>query len=335
MNEHNPLDLKTIDRDEILRVTDLKTAFFTGKTQLNAVDGVSFSVRKGEIFGIVGESGSGKTVTSLSIMRLVQPPGRIVSGSILFEGKDLLGITDIDMEKVRGRRIGMIFQEPMTSLNPVFRIGEQIGETIAAHNNNLSSVQIKDRTIELLRRVGFDEPEKKYIQYPHQLSGGQRQRVLIAIAVSCNPALVIADEPTTALDVATESQVIDLLEDLVSRNEMSMIFITHNLNIIKRLGDRIGIMYAGRMLEENSVKAFFEKPLHPYSKGLLESINGLLGSARRLSAIPGYIPKLSEMPTGCTFHPRCPHGMPVCRDMEPEMKKIGQDQWVRCYLYQN
>lgn len=335
MNEHNPLDLKTNDRDEILRVTDLKTAFFTGKSQLNAVDGVSFSVRKGEIFGIVGESGSGKTVTSLSILRLVQPPGRIVSGSILFEGKDLLGLTDIEMEKVRGRRIGMIFQEPMTSLNPVFRIGEQIGETIVAHNNNLSSVQIKDRTIELLRRVGFDEPEKKYIQYPHQLSGGQRQRVLIAIAVSCNPALVIADEPTTALDVATESQVIDLLEDLVSRNEMSMIFITHNLNIIKRLGDRIGIMYAGRMLEENSVKAFFEKPLHPYSKGLLESINGLLGSAKRLSAIPGYVPKLSEMPTGCTFHPRCPYGMPVCRDIEPEMKKIGQDQWVRCYLYQN
>jgi len=335
MNGNDPTDLKKIDHSVLLRVTDLKTAFFTGKSQLNAVDGVSFSVRKGEIFGIVGESGSGKTVTSLSILRLIQPPGRIIGGRILFEGKNLLGLTDIEMEKIRGSRIGMVFQEPMTSLNPVFRIGEQIGETIAAHNDDLSSVHIKDRTIELLRQVGFDEPEKKYIQYPHQLSGGQRQRVLIAIAISCNPALIIADEPTTALDVATESQVIGLLEDLVSQHEMSMIFITHNLNIIKRLGNRIGIMYAGRMLEENSVKAFFEKPLHPYSKGLLESIDGLSGSARRLSAIPGYVPKLSEMPRGCTFHPRCSHVMPICRGMEPEMKEIGQDQWVRCYLYQN
>src|SRR5512145_1719338 len=186
------------DHGELLKVTGLKTAFFTGKSPLRAVDGVSFSIRKGEIFGIVGESGSGKTVTSLSILRLVQPPGRIVGGNIFFEGKDLLSLTDTEMEKVRGRRIGMIFQEPMTSLNPVFRIGEQIGETVAIHNESLSSAQIKERVLELLRRVGFDEPEKKYIQYPHQLSGGQRQRVLIAIAISCSPALVIADEPTTA-----------------------------------------------------------------------------------------------------------------------------------------
>ena len=183
--------------------------------------------------------------------------------------------------------------------------------------------------------MGFDEPEKKYLQYPHQLSGGQRQRVLIAIAISCNPSLVIADEPTTALDVATESQIISLLEGLVSRYGMSMIFITHNLNIMKRLGDRIGIMYAGRVLEENSVKAFFEKPLHPYGRGLLESIGGLSGSAKRLAAIPGYVPKLSEMPEGCKFHPRCPHVMPICRTVEPVMKEIGKDQWVRCYLYQN
>lgn len=335
MNVCDCMDLIKTDRSELLKVADLKTAFFNGKLQLNAVDGVSFSVRKGEIFGIVGESGSGKTVTSLSILRLVQPPGRIIGGKIFFEGKDLLGLTDVEMEKVRGSRIGMVFQEPMTSLNPVFRIGEQIGETVATHNEALSSVQVKERTIELLKQVGFDEPEKKYIQYPHQLSGGQRQRVLIAIAIACGPALVIADEPTTALDVATESQIIGLLEGLVSRHGMSMIFITHNLSIIKRLGDRIGIMYAGRMLEENSVKDFFEKPLHPYSKGLLESINGLSGSASRLSAIPGYVPKLSEMPLGCAFHPRCPHAMPVCRSAEPAMKEIGQDQWVRCYLYQN
>jgi ABC-type dipeptide/oligopeptide/nickel transport system ATPase component len=220
------MDLIKTDHSELLKVAGLKTAFFNGKLQLNAVDGVSFSVRKGEIFGIVGESGSGKTVTSLSILRLVQPPGRIIGGNIFFEGKDLLGFTDVEMEKVRGSRIGMVFQEPMTSLNPVFRIGEQIGETIAIHNEALSSVQVKERTIELLKQVGFDEPEKKYIQYPHQLSGGQRQRVLIAIAISCSPALVIADEPTTALDVATESQIVGLLEGLVSRHEMSMIVIT-------------------------------------------------------------------------------------------------------------
>jgi peptide/nickel transport system ATP-binding protein len=327
------MDIKKSETAEFLQVIDLRTSFFTGESQVRAVDGVSFSVRKGEIFGIVGESGSGKTVTSLSILRLVQPPGKIVGGNIFFEGRDLLTLNDREMEEVRGSRIGMIFQEPMTSLNPVFRIGEQIAETIATHHKELSNLQIHERALELLVQVGFDEPEKKYLQYPHQLSGGQRQRVLIAISISCNPPLVIADEPTTALDVATESQIISLLEGLVSRYEMSMIFITHNLNIMKRLGDRIGIMYAGRVLEENSVKAFFEKPLHPYGRGLLESVGGLSGSAKRLAAIPGYVPKLSEMPEGCKFHPRCPHVMPICKGMEPAMKKIGKDQWVRCYLY--
>jgi peptide/nickel transport system ATP-binding protein len=329
------MDKKISKNVELLKVIDLKTSFFTGESHLRAVDGVSFSIRKGEIFGIVGESGSGKTVTSLSILRLVQPPGKIVGGNIFFEGRDLLGLTDLEMEEVRGSRIGMVFQEPMTALNPVFRIGEQIAETIAIHQKDFSHTQIYERTLELLTQVGFDEPEKKYLQYPHQLSGGQRQRVLIASAISCNPSLVIADEPTTALDVATESQIIGLLEGLVSRYGMSMIFITHNLNIMKRLGDRIGIMYAGRVLEDNSVKAFFEKPLHPYGRGLLESIDGLSGNAKRLAAIPGYVPKLSEMPEGCKFHPRCPHVMPICRTLEPVMKEIGRDQWVRCYLYQN
>jgi peptide/nickel transport system ATP-binding protein len=329
------MDIKKYETAELLQVVDLKTSFFTGGPPIRAVDGVSFSIRKGEIFGIVGESGSGKTVTSLSILRLVQPPGKIVGGNIIFEGRDLPGLTDLEMEGVRGSRIGMIFQEPMTALNPVFRIGEQIAETIAIHHKDFSHTQIRERTLELLTQVGFDEPEKKYFQYPHQLSGGQRQRVLIAIAISCNPSLVIADEPTTALDVATESQIISLLEGLVSRYGMSMIFITHNLNIMKRLGDRIGIMYAGRVLEQNTVKAFFEKPLHPYGTGLLESIGGLSGNAKRLAAIPGYVPKLSEMPEGCKFHPRCAHVMPICRTVEPVMKEIGKDQWVRCYLYQN
>jgi peptide/nickel transport system ATP-binding protein len=327
------MDMKKTENAELLTVINLRTSFFTGKSELRAVDRVSFSLRKGEILGLVGESGSGKTVTSLSILRLVQPPGRIMGGNILFEGKDLLALADDQMEEVRGSRIGMVFQEPMTALNPVFRIGEQIAETIAVHHKDFSQAEIKKKTLELLTQVGFDEPEKKYLQYPHQLSGGQRQRVLIAIAISCNPSLVIADEPTTALDVATESQIIGLLEGLVARYGMSMIFITHNLSIMKRLGDRIGIMYAGRVLEENSVKAFFEKPLHPYGRGLLESIEGLSGSGKRLTAIPGYVPKLSEVPEGCTFHPRCPHVMPICKTVEPIMKEIGKDQWVRCYLY--
>ena len=305
------------------------------RRQIHAVDGVSFSVRKGEIFGIVGESGSGKTVTSLSILRLVHPPGKVVSGEIRFEGKDLLGLTDKEMETVRGSRIGMIFQEPMTALNPVFRIGEQIGETIAIHNKDFSKQEVQKRVLLLLKQVGFEEPEKKYLQYPHQLSGGQRQRVLIAIAISCNPSLLIADEPTTALDVATESQIINLLEGLVTSNDMSMIFITHNLNIMKKLGHRIGIMYAGRMLEENTVQNFFEKPLHPYGRGLLASVYGLAGDGERLDAIPGSVPKLSELPDGCKFHPRCPYVMPICKTVEPVMKEIGNDQWVRCYLYQS
>ena len=323
------------DMPVLLEVVDLNTSFFTGESAVHAVDGVSFSVRKGEIFGLVGESGSGKTVTSLSILRLVHPPGKVVSGVIRFEGKDLLGLTDTEMETVRGSRIGMIFQEPMTALNPVFRIGEQIGETIAIHNKDFSKQEVQKKVLLLLKQVGFEEPEKKYLQYPHQLSGGQRQRVLIAIAISCNPSLLIADEPTTALDVATESQIINLLEGLVTSNDMSMIFITHNLNIMKKLGHRIGIMYAGRMLEENTVRNFFEKPLHPYGRGLLASVYGLAGDGERLDAIPGSVPKLSELPEGCKFHPRCPYVMPICKTVEPSMKEIGNDQWVRCYLYQS
>jgi peptide/nickel transport system ATP-binding protein len=318
--------------NKLLDVTDLRTIFLSGSQTVSAVDGVSFSIEKGEIFGLVGESGCGKTVTSLSILRLVPPPGKIAEGRILFEGSDLLQLTAEEMEKVRGGRIGMIFQEPMTSLNPVFRVGDQIGEGLEIHRH-FSQKETKTRTLELLAKAGFDDPEKRYFQYPHQLSGGQRQRVLIAMAISCDPSLVIADEPTTALDVATESQILCLLQDLVAESDMSMLFITHNLHVIKNMGHRIGIMYAGRMVEQNRVADFFKNPLHPYSKGLLDSVVWLQGDQRRLKAIPGYVPRLTELPSGCKFHPRCPYAMPICLEEEPPMFLTGVEECVRCYLY--
>ncbi len=318
----------------LLEVTGLTTSFFTGEGTVHAVSDVAFKVGKGEIFGLVGESGSGKTVTAHSIMRLVHPPGVITGGRIVFEGMDLLGLNEKQMEEVRGSRIGMVFQEPMTALNPVLRIGEQIAETLEIHRPSGKN-GVRQRVTELLRKVGFEDPEKRYIQYPHQLSGGQRQRVLMAIAISCDPSLVIADEPTTALDVATQSQILGLLEGLVDTLGMSMIFITHDLNIVKSLGQSIGIMYAGRMLELNSVGDFFREPLHPYGRGLLGSVYGFSGNEKRLTAIPGSVPRLSELPSGCTFHPRCPYSMDVCRVEEPVMKEVGKGQWVRCYLYQN
>ncbi len=318
----------------LLEVRNLTTAFSTDSSVVKVVDGVTFSLDKGEIMGLVGESGSGKTMTSLSIMRLVPPPGAIMSGEVIFEGQDLLRLSEKEINMVRGNRIGMIFQEPMSALNPVLKVGEQICETIETHRE-FTRKEIKDQAMELLRKAGFDAPDQKFTQYPHQLSGGQRQRILIAIAISCNPSLVIADEPSTALDVATESQILCLLQDLVSENNMSMIFITHNLNIIRSLAQRIGIMYAGRILEQNCVKDFFENPLHPYSKGLLESIVWLKSDQVRLKAIPGFVPRMSELPQGCKFHPRCPHVMPVCRIEEPQIIEQGNGRWVRCYLYQN
>jgi len=317
-----------------IKISGLHTEISTDSGTIKAVDDVGFHIEKGKVLGLIGESGSGKTMTAMSILRLVPPPGRITRGNIIFEGRDLLNFTKKEMESIRGNRIGMIFQEPMTALNPVIRIGEQIGETIAFHNN-LSRSDIKQRVFELLRQVGFEDPEKRYIQYPHQLSGGQRQRVLIAIAISCNPSLLIADEPTTALDVATESQILYLLRQLISGQGMSMLFITHNLNIMRRFGDYVCIMYAGRILEEGSVEDFFSEPLHPYSRGLLDSIFAFKGDETRLKAIPGFVPKLSDLPEGCKFHPRCMYVMPICKKNEPEAKKIGEDRWVRCYLYQN
>jgi peptide/nickel transport system ATP-binding protein len=322
------------ESQELLKMSDVNVSFFTESSVIRAVDNVNLSINRGEIIGLVGESGSGKTMTALSIMRLVPPPGKVISGKILFEGGDLLQLSEKQLENVRGRRISMIFQEPMTSLNPVLRVGDQIAEILSIHTD-MAKKDIKEKALQLLKNVGFDEPDQKYIQYPHQLSGGQRQRILIAISLACNPSLVIADEPTTALDVATEGQILCLLQDLIQQHQMSMLFITHNLHVIKSLGNRICIMYAGRILEENKVVDFFREPLHPYSKGLLESVVWLKGTEKKLKTIPGFVPKLSELPQGCKFHPRCKRVMAICKDKEPSLSNIGENKWVRCYLYQN
>ncbi len=318
----------------LLSVSNLHTYFYSHKEIVKAVENVGFEIGRGEVLGLVGESGCGKTMTALSIMRLVPAPGRIVEGSILFEGRDLVALSSDAMQQVRGARIGMIFQEPLTSLNPVFRIGDQIAENLLIHKG-VSKDEAREQAIVLLEKVGFDRPRDRYFQYPHQLSGGQRQRVLIAIAMACHPALIIADEPTTALDVTIERQILDLLHTLVARMEMSMLFITHNLRIIRRIGQKIAIMYAGRMVEQAPVAQFFEHPLHPYSAGLLESMPEFSRGCDRLSAIPGAVPRLSEMPEGCKFHPRCPRVMARCKIEEPLLFEAKNQRWVRCFLYQN
>lgn len=318
----------------LLSVSGLHTYFVSRKEIVKAVENVGFEIEKGEVFGLVGESGCGKTMTALSIMRLVPPPGKIVKGTIRFEGRDLVPLSLNVMQQVRGARIGMIFQEPLTSLNPVLRIGDQIAENLLIHKG-VSKGQAREQSIALLGKVGFDMPHNRYFQYPHQLSGGQRQRVLIAIATACHPALVVADEPTTALDVTIERQILSLLQTLIAEMNMAMLFITHNLRIVKRIGQKIGIMYAGRMVEQAPVTRFFDHPLHPYSAGLLESMPEFSGECSRLSAIPGSVPRLSEMPDGCKFHPRCTRVMARCRIEEPLLFEAEGQRWVRCFLYQN
>jgi len=316
----------------IIEISNLYTSFFIDTQVIPVINDLNLRIKKGKVLGLIGESGSGKTMTALSILRLVPSPGKIISGRVCFEGKDLLSLTNREMESIRGNRIGMIFQEPMTALNPVIRVGEQISETLITHKG-LSKKEVREISLELLKKVGFEDPGKRYIQYPHQLSGGQRQRVLIAIAISCNPSLLIADEPTTALDVATEAQILSLLKELIETQNMSILFITHNLNIMKRFGDHIGIMYAGRLLEMAPVVDFFNEPLHPYSRGLIDSIFTLRPNEKRLKVIPGFVPRLSELPEGCKFHPRCNYAMDICKKDEPPMQDLGNERWIRCYLF--
>ena len=322
----------------LLNISNLQTYFYTEEGISKAVDGVDYYVKKGETLGVVGESGCGKSVTALSIMRLIpQPPGKIVGGDITFEGKSLLGLSNHDMRKIRGNKISMIFQEPMTSLNPVFTIGNQISEAIQLHQG-LSKKAALDRSIEMLKLVGISSPEQRVKEYPHQLSGGMRQRAMIAMALSCNPSLLIADEPTTALDVTIQAQILDLMTSLKEEFNTAIILITHDLGVVAETVARVVVMYAGKVVEEADVYNIFEHPLHPYTVGLLRSIPRIDLSVRekqRLQEISGVVPIPSHLPSGCLFHPRCSHVMDICRQQLPELKPHKDEGHnVRCWLYE-
>jgi oligopeptide/dipeptide ABC transporter ATP-binding protein len=318
----------------LLTVEGLQTHFFTGDGVVRAVDGVSLSVRPGETLGLVGESGCGKTVTALSILRLIpDPPGRIVGGAVSFEGRDLVQLPEEEIRRIRGSAISMIFQEPMTSLNPVFTVGEQVAEGIRQHKK-VSKREAWQQAIEVLKRVKIPDPARRAREYPHQLSGGLRQRVMIAIALALGPKLLIADEPTTALDVTIQAQILELLLGLQAEMKMAVMLITHDLGVIAETADRVVVMYAGRVVEEAPVKELFDDPLHPYTQGLLESLPRLEAGRRQrhLQAIPGLVPNLLELPTGCKFAPRCPKAVEQCWPTEPELREIRPGHWARCIL---
>jgi peptide/nickel transport system ATP-binding protein len=313
----------------LLDVQGLSTVFDVGGRPLPAVDDVSFEVRQGETLGVVGESGCGKSMIALSILRLVPPPGRIARGRVLFNGRDLLTLPEREMRKVRGAGISLIFQEPMTALNPVFTVGDQIAEAITVHGL-ATNAEARRRAVELLEAVRVPDPAGRARDYPHQLSGGMRQRVLIAMALACRPSLVIADEPTTALDVTIQAQILDLLAEMRVAFKLSMVLISHDFGVIAASADRVAIMYAGRIVEQGPVRDLFRAPAHPYTKALLASIpGGRVG--RRLNAIEGTVPSLTELPTGCAFAPRCPEAMAECRQQRPDRSSLGIDHDVRCF----
>ncbi len=305
----------------LLDVRDLRTSFFTPRGEARAVDGISFEVEAGRTLGLVGESGCGKTVTALSILRLMPPSGRVVGGEIVFDGRDLLTLSEAEMRRVRGNAIAMIFQEPMSSLNPVFTVGNQIAEAVRLHEG-LGRRAARDKAIQMLKLVEIAEPGRRVDEYPHQLSGGMRQRVMIAMALSCRPRLLIADEPTTALDVTIQAQILDLLASLQQRFGMALILVTHDLGIVAERADDVAIMYAGRIVESAPVEAIFAQPLHPYTRGLLRSIPKVgVEKARRLEAIPGLVPDLLRLPSGCHFRDRCADGIPRCATVDPPLEQ--------------
>src|SRR3954464_15603198 len=321
--------------ETVLEVKNLQTVFFTNSGLFRAVDDVSFTVRRGETLAIVGESGCGKSVSALSIMRLVpDPPGRIVGGSVTLEGTDLLGLNEAEMRKIRGNRISMIFQEPMTSLNPVMRIGDQITEVVRLHRD-MTAKEAWKQAVEMLRLVRIPEPERRAQEYPHQLSGGMRQRAMIAMALACRPALLIADEPTTALDVTIQAQILALIVDLQRRLGTGLILITHDLGVVAQTAQRVIVMYAGRKVEEATVEALFENPRHPYTRGLMASIPAVPSlDARadvRLNEIPGMVPSLTNLPPGCAFAPRCPLAIDRCRAEYPPLRDFGDLHFAACW----
>ena len=309
--------------DDILQVKDLRAYFYTAGKEIPAVDGVSFSVRRGETLCVVGESGCGKSATSMSVMQLIAvPPGKYVSGEILFEGQNLLGRSRREMNRIRGKDISMIFQEPMTALNPVQRIYRQIFEAILAHEK-VSKTEAKARSIQLLKMVGVPDAERCAASYPHQLSGGMRQRVMIAMAFACKPKLLIADEPTTALDVTIQAQILALIKQLKDEYGMSVLFITHDLGVVAEIAQRVAVMYSGRIVEEADTEALFREPLHPYTRGLLNCIPRVDRREDSLNVITGQVPNPANFPSGCRFHPRCPDCMEQCRRESPELIDLG------------
>ena len=318
-----------MDEAITLSVRDLSTSFFSEKGEVKAVDHVSFDVPHGSIVGLVGESGCGKSMTARSIMKLLKYPGKIVGGEILLEGRDLVPLSERDMSLIRGEEIAMIFQEPMTSLNPVVPVGKQVQEAILQHRK-ISREEAKKKVLHMLEMVGISEPEKRYRCYPHELSGGLRQRVMIAMAMICRPKLLIADEPTTALDVTVEAQILELLRELRDTIGTSIILISHNLGVIAQLCDYVYVMYAGQVVEQAPVLELFDNPSHPYTRGLMDSVRSLRRGDERLSTIPGVVPNLLRLPQGCRFAPRCPMAGEGCRSCPPELEAVSAGHLARC-----
>ena len=320
----------------LLEVRNLRTHFQTRAGLVRAVDDVSFYLDRGELLGLVGESGCGKSMTALSIMRLIAPPGRVVSGEVLFDGTDLLKLSDAEMRAMRGDDVAMIFQDPMTSLNPVFTVGEQIAEALRLHRK-LSHKEARAATIEAMREVAIPDPARRVDDYPHQLSGGMRQRVMIAMALACNPKLLIADEPTTALDVTIQAQILELLNELRKQRDLAVLLITHDLGVVAEVADRVAVMYTGRIVEESPVEELFARPKHPYTEGLLRSVPKLTGDdvikKERLETIEGVVPSPTDLPPGCHFAPRCPHRMPRCTEGTIPLYQLDGGVQVRCVLY--
>src|SRR5512136_511345 len=321
--------------DILLSVQDLKVYFRGDETVAHALDGVSYDIRTGETVCLVGESGCGKTVSALTILGLIpRPPGEIAGGKILFHGQNLLELGEVEMQKIRGSRIAMVFQEPMTSLNPVFTIGDQIKEAILVHEH-VEEAELHERCLQLLRDVGIPSPDERIRDYPHQLSGGQRQRVMIAMALACNPDLVIADEPTTALDVTIQAQILNLFRELKRKHHMSLLYITHDLGVVSTIADRIYVMYAGVIAEQGDTSHIFREPKHPYTQSLLASLPSRAKRGKALYSIPGTVPNPAYKPAGCPFHPRCPYAIDSCRSLYPALCDYGGGHLSRCpVLYQ-
>ena len=320
----------------LLEVRNLRTQFKTRAGVVRAVDGVSFHLDEGELLGLVGESGCGKSITSLSVMRLISPPGEIVGGEILFAGENLLAASEDRMREIRGDDIAMIFQDPMTSLNPVYTVGEQIAEALRLHRR-LNRKQAREAAIEAMREVSIPDPSRRVDDYPHQLSGGMRQRVMIAMALACDPKLLIADEPTTALDVTIQAQILELIDELRRTRNLAVLLITHDLGVVAEVADRVAVMYTGRIVEESPVAELFARPKHPYTEGLLRSVPKLteahVSKAERLSTIEGTVPKPTNLPAGCHFAPRCAHRMPRCTEGDIPLYQLDGGVSVRCVLY--